>query len=316
VTLERPPGTYAVAVTRDGYVRVQQNIEVRAGQVVVLPITLAPAAETGVEIAGDPPGVPVWLDGVRLAGTGQPSRTGARTYPVQAGKHLLELRGDPKFKPWRESFEIEKGSVRSFHVQLAPVESAEPSHRISTGVVTAPSRWRTAHAALKIENSDETVALMANANPATAAPPGATGTATRPPLPTPLPAAGTEDEPRPDDVPASAEADPAPPPGGAAPRTVPDRLARAQLLIDPNAEEYRVTLPPPLAQAGKKLTAVVRVCVSALGAVSEVQILKSADAAVDPDIRTVIGKWRYQPLMIDGRAAPFCTVLNHDVSPP
>jgi PEGA domain len=334
VTLEKPSGSYAVSVTRDGYTPVAQNIEVRAGQVVVLPITLAPVAETGIEIASEPPGVPVWLDGVRLAGDGEPSRAGARTYPVQPGQHLVEIRGNPKFKPWHETVEIEKGSLRSFHVQLALVESAEPSRRMSTGVVTAAARWRAAHATPKTEHSDETVALMAGANPASPVAPAPPASAEAHPMQAddpraaePAPAAARDPEalaPVVERSPAAAApaleapartGEPGVPAAGAPVRTVPGRVARALLLIDPNADEYRVRLPPSLARAGMKLSAVVHVCVTAQGAVSEARILKSADPAVDPDIRTVIGTWRYRPLLVDGQATPFCYVLNHDVSP-
>lgn len=106
----------------------------------------------------------------------------------------------------------------------------------------------------------------------------------------------------------------APPPKDTGPKMVSPLIARQQLLIDPNADAYKVTLPPPLARTGMRFSAVVRVCVSTQGTVSEVKVLRGADPAIDPQIPTVLGRWRYRPYMIDGQPVPFCYTIRYDVS--
>jgi protein TonB len=87
---------------------------------------------------------------------------------------------------------------------------------------------------------------------------------------------------------------PAPKPTG--PKNVSAKIARGQLLIDPNAERYRVKLPPPLARSGEVYVAMLRVCVSAQGTVTGVQLIKGASPA------------------IDGQPTPFCYPLRYEVS--
>ncbi|HEY4184790.1 MAG TPA: energy transducer TonB [Polyangia bacterium] len=106
----------------------------------------------------------------------------------------------------------------------------------------------------------------------------------------------------------------APVPKDTGPRLVSPQIARMQLLIDPNAEPYKVTLPPPLVRTGMTFSAVVRVCVSTQGTVSEVKVLRGADPAIDPQIPTVLGRWRYRPYLIDGHPVPFCYTIRYDVS--
>ena len=81
-------------------------------------------------------------------------------------------------------------------------------------------------------------------------------------------------------------------------------------------DEYRVKAPPSLARAEMKLSAVVKMCVGADGRVADVKLLKSADPAIDAQIPAVLGKWRYRPLVTDGRAVPFCYVLQYEIASP
>src|SRR3954451_19361740 len=106
----------------------------------------------------------------------------------------------------------------------------------------------------------------------------------------------------------------APVPKDTGPKMVSPQIARQQLLIDPNAEAYKVTLPPPLVRTGMTFSAVVRICVSAQGSVSEVKLLRGADPAIDPQIPAVLGRWRYRPYTIDGHPVPFCYTIRYDVS--
>jgi hypothetical protein len=143
-----------------------------------------------------------------------------------------------------------------------------------------------------------------------------------PEAPAPAPAAGTE-EPAPAAPTRPASVKPAPSAAAAPPssdtngaRSVPGRVAKAQLAIDPNAAEYRVALPPSLARADMKLAAVVKICVSPEGKVTDVKLLKSADPALDPQIPLVLSRWRFHPLMANGRAVPFCYVTQYEISAP
>jgi TonB family protein len=98
------------------------------------------------------------------------------------------------------------------------------------------------------------------------------------------------------------------------PKIVSARIARGQLAINPNSPRYRVSLPPALARTGEVYTALVLVCVSAKGSVTGVRVLKGAGPALDPQFPTVMRRWRYKPLMIDGRPTPFCYRVNYRVS--
>jgi serine/threonine protein kinase/outer membrane biosynthesis protein TonB len=371
VTLDRPPGVYTISVTRDGYVRSEQSIEVKEGQVVVLPITLAQSTETGIEVTSDPPGMPVWLDGAPLGAGDTAARAEGHTYSVQPGKHVLEIRGDSKYKPWREEVEIEPGTIRNFSVQLARVDSAEPSRRATTGVVTSVRRANAAPSRSQASASSASSAPVAAAEPP-APPPAPAEKPAAAPTPAAVVASSSPGEHRraresskekeepsrseksepaekhepaasapsasaaaaapskpaasaPVAAPAPAAAAVAPAPAklaaaapaaaaGPAPRMVPGRVANNQLAIDPNGDEYRVRLPPSLARAGMQFSAVVRLCVSAQGSVTEVRILKSADPTIDSQIPAVLGRWRYRPLIADGKPTPFCYVLKYDIA--
>jgi protein TonB len=107
---------------------------------------------------------------------------------------------------------------------------------------------------------------------------------------------------------------PPPPPKPSGPKLVSASVGRGQLLIDPNAERYRVKLPLALARSGDTYTALLRLCVSAEGGVTSVQVLKGAGAALDGQFPSVMGRWRYRPLMVDGVATPFCYLLRYEVS--
>jgi periplasmic protein TonB len=109
-------------------------------------------------------------------------------------------------------------------------------------------------------------------------------------------------------------APPPPPPKPSGPKLVSAKLGRGQLLIDPNDERYRVKLPPPLARSGETYVAMLKVCVSAQGTVTSVQLMKSATPAIDGQFPSVIGRWRYRPLIADGAPTPFCYPLRYEVS--
>jgi serine/threonine protein kinase len=121
VSLDRSPGPYTVSVTRDGYVRNDQNVEVHAGQPLPLAVTLEPSPDTGFELTSEPPGGLVWLDGAPIQGAaGQQARTDFRAFRITPGHHLLEIKGENRFKPWRQDVEVEPGAIQKVHAMLIP----------------------------------------------------------------------------------------------------------------------------------------------------------------------------------------------------
>ena len=110
ITIDKPPGTYLVSVTRDGYLRNDQNVELRAGQQARFAITLEASPDAGFELTSEPPGGLVWFDGVPIKGpTGEQARTDFRAYRIPAGHHVLEIKGENRFKPWRQDIDSRGG---------------------------------------------------------------------------------------------------------------------------------------------------------------------------------------------------------------
>jgi hypothetical protein len=121
LSLERPPGLYMLSVMRDGYVRNDQNLELRAGQSAPVAVTLEPSPDTGFEFTSEPPGGLVWLDGAPINGAqGQQARTNFRAFRIPPGHHVLEIKGEARFKPWQQDVEIEPGVLRKIHAVLIP----------------------------------------------------------------------------------------------------------------------------------------------------------------------------------------------------
>jgi hypothetical protein len=131
LSIEKAPGPYTLSVTRDGYVRNDQNIEVRAGQPLVLNVTLEPSPDTGFELTSDPPGGLVWLDGAPISGPNGQARTDFRAYRIPPGHHVLEIKGESRFKPWRQDIEVEPGAIRKIHATLIPVGEGEKVEKVA-----------------------------------------------------------------------------------------------------------------------------------------------------------------------------------------
>jgi protein TonB len=98
------------------------------------------------------------------------------------------------------------------------------------------------------------------------------------------------------------------------PRFLPPNVARGNLLIDPQSDQYRVKLPPALSKAGMVLWAMVKVCTNKEGRVDDVKIIKGADPSVDPNIITTLKTWRYKPAVVEGRPVPFCTTVRYEIA--
>jgi hypothetical protein len=132
LSIEKTPGPYTLSVTRDGYARSDQSIELKAGQPLALTVTLEPSPDTGFELTSDPPGGLVWLDSAAVKeANGQQARTNFRASRIAPGHHVLEIRGD-RFKPWQQDVEIEPGSIRKVHAILIPAVGGGPPNGGST----------------------------------------------------------------------------------------------------------------------------------------------------------------------------------------
>ena len=101
------------------------------------------------------------------------------------------------------------------------------------------------------------------------------------------------------------------------PKMLGAKVAHLQLLINPDVDPYKVQLPPALerlTRAGAQVSAIVRVCVSAQGDVTDVKVLRGADPAIDPQIPVVLRRWRYRPYQVDGRAEAFCYNFRYEIT--
>lgn len=97
------------------------------------------------------------------------------------------------------------------------------------------------------------------------------------------------------------------------PRMLPTRVAHALLHINPSQDPYRVKLPASLEQLKESFSAAVQVCVSPDGTVSSVRVLRSAGPAIDPQIPSTLGRWRYKPYLENGKAVPFCYSFRYEI---
>jgi len=287
VAFEKPPGRYTISVTRDGFQHDDRTIDLHAGQEVVLSIALAAAEANAMAIVPEPTDG-AHLGGVNGARRGVPGSPGAaRPSMARPIAHL-----DAAFAA-RTSARATAlaNAMRSDEADPPVMEATIPAP--GTAPVTAPAPG---------SPSSETAPPLPGGAPKTDSP-GAT-----------VPASATAPAPATKAEPFEKSSSPSDEIAGA--RTISGRLAKALLIIDSNADEYRVKAPPSLARAEMKLSAVVKMCVNAQGRVADVKLLKSADPAIDAQIPAVLGKWRYKPLVTGGRAVPFCYVLQYEIASP
>jgi hypothetical protein len=171
VTFERPPGTYMVSITRDGFLRNDQNVELRAGQQARLAVALDASPDAGFELTSEPPGGLVWFDGVPIKGpTGEQARTDFRAYRIPAGRHVLEIKGENRFKPWRQEIDLEAGAIQKVHATLVPAAVVEaikppPSPRPEPKSESKSESKSEPRAETKSEPKPETVARITSPRP-------------------------------------------------------------------------------------------------------------------------------------------------------
>jgi protein TonB len=97
-------------------------------------------------------------------------------------------------------------------------------------------------------------------------------------------------------------------------KLLPPAVGSGQRISDiVNDPRYRPTLPPALNRSGMRVWGLFKICVSAQGAVTNVQVLKSADKLVDNDWIAKMKTWQYRPYSINGRPVPFCHPMRLEV---
>ncbi len=117
------PGAHTLTVSREGYVRKDQAVDIQAGQVERLEVQLEPSADTGFELTSEPSGALVWLDGGPFTGkdpAGPQAKTNFKAYNVMPGRHVLEIKGDPRFEDWKYEFYQEPGKMHPIQAVLQP----------------------------------------------------------------------------------------------------------------------------------------------------------------------------------------------------
>jgi periplasmic protein TonB len=96
----------------------------------------------------------------------------------------------------------------------------------------------------------------------------------------------------------------APPPS--APITIAPSVGSALCLTDLTDSRFRPSLPAAINRPGMSVWGVFKICVSALGHVVKVTLIKSADPLVDNDWMAKMRTWKYRPYSVGGRPVPFC----------
>jgi serine/threonine protein kinase len=133
--LNKKPGVYRVSVSRPGYVSRDQIIQISAGQAGHIDIDLEPSSDTGFDLTSQPSGQLVWLDGQPLAvdERGKQATTNFHASRIAPGPHVIEVKGNPAYQPWRQEFLQEPGRTVRLHANLVPVAGAgkAPAPRVT-----------------------------------------------------------------------------------------------------------------------------------------------------------------------------------------
>jgi TonB family protein len=104
----------------------------------------------------------------------------------------------------------------------------------------------------------------------------------------------------------------------AAPPTAPVGFVRlstsrghSQLTMDPRKALRKLEVPESCeADQDREYVSVVRICVSAEGAVSNVDVLQPSAPIVDRKAQEKMRDWRYHPYVVDGQPRGFCYRLK------
>ena len=129
LSIERPPGAvHAVGHARGLRAQRSEHRGARRPAAAARRSTLEPSPDTGFELTSEPPGGLVWLDGAAIRGAaGQQARTDFRAFRIAPGHHVLEIKGENRFKPWRQDIDVEPGAIAKVHAMLIPASGSAPA---------------------------------------------------------------------------------------------------------------------------------------------------------------------------------------------
>jgi hypothetical protein len=133
-----------LSVARPGYVTRDQNVQIAAGQAGHMDIDLEPSPENGFDLTSQPSGGLVWLDGLPLAidEQGKQATTNFHASRIAPGPHVIEIKGNPLYQPWRQEFLQEPGRTVRLHADLVPLAAGTAKPPVSgkpAAPTTAPS---------------------------------------------------------------------------------------------------------------------------------------------------------------------------------
>ena len=130
-TMTVQPGRHLIQVGREGFVTFSQWSEIAGGQILQLPVSLAPEApSTGsMLVAGDTSGAAIYVDGTPRGST----PTVIEGLPE--GDHQIEVRpNDASLQPFRQTVRIIAGERLTLNPTLRPAPAASGSLRVLVSV--------------------------------------------------------------------------------------------------------------------------------------------------------------------------------------
>jgi protein TonB len=95
---------------------------------------------------------------------------------------------------------------------------------------------------------------------------------------------------------------------------LPPSVGKGQLISDmANDPRYKPRLPPALNRAGMVVWGLFKLCVTATGSVSSVQVLKAPDPLVTDEWVKIMKTLQHRPYSIGGRPVPYCYPMRLEV---
>lgn len=103
----------------------------------------------------------------------------------------------------------------------------------------------------------------------------------------------------------------APPAPKEEPQIVPQVALEAQRIKGEKDIQPPNDVATQISRAGKGVTGVVKMCLSAGGSVNKLQVLRSTGyPGYDNRIKSKMREWKYRPFMVNGKAVPVCTSVT------
>ncbi|HLU64838.1 MAG TPA: energy transducer TonB [Kofleriaceae bacterium] len=103
----------------------------------------------------------------------------------------------------------------------------------------------------------------------------------------------------------------APPPKVEEPKIVPQQAIEASRISGEKNIQPPNDVATQISRSGKDAVGVVKMCLSAGGSVSKLQVLKSTGyPSYDNRIKSKMREWKYKPFRVNGKAVPVCTSVT------